>query len=159
MSMSVRLFFLSVFLSATLSSGLLAEVWKKDGLLITDMLLVQPMPGQKMTAGYMRIVNTGPADRQLVAARADFAKKAEIHTVAMQDGVMKMRPLKDGLAVPAGAEILLAPGGFHLMLIGLNRQLETGGQVRIELEFADGMKAMPTFQIVSRAELMKQVAR
>lgn len=154
--MSVRLFILSFFLSASLSSSALAELWQKDNLQIDGRVLVQPMPGKKMTAAYMRIANAGTTDRQLVSVRADFAKKTEIHTVGLQDGVMKMRPLEGGLALPAGAEITLAPGGFHIMLIGLNRALEAGAEASLALRFADGTEAMLPFRIISRAELLKQ---
>jgi len=157
--MFVRLFFLSLLLFSALSSGLVADVWQKEGLQIDRRVLVQPMPGKKMTAAYLRIVNAGKTDRQLVSIGADFAKKIEIHTVAMQDGVMKMRPLPAGLVVPAGEQVELAPGGLHIMLMGLNQPLEPGSEVRIRLRFADSSEAILPFRIVSRAELMKDLSK
>lgn len=157
--MSMRLFFLSLFLGLALSSGSQAQSWQKDGLQIDGPVLVQPMPGKKMTAAYMQITNIGKTDRRLVQLQADFAKKTEIHTVVMQDGVMKMRPLPKGLAVPAGTQIELAPGGFHIMLTGLAHALEAGTKARIALRFADGTEAVLPFRIISRDELMKQQKR
>jgi len=55
--------------------------------------------------------------------------------MSMTDGVMRMRKLEDGLTVPAGETVTLAPGGEHIMLIGLDAQLEAGESFDIRLEF------------------------
>ena len=56
------------------------------------------------------------------------------------EGVMRMRPLPDGLAIPAGQSIALQPGGIHLMLLELNREPAAGETLQLSLEFADGQK-------------------
>ena len=82
--------------------------------------------GAKVAGGFVAVANKGAADDRLVSATAEIAEHAEIHEMAMKDGVMTMRPLADGVVVPAGGEVALKPGGYHLMFIGLKRMLKQG---------------------------------
>jgi copper(I)-binding protein len=90
----------------------------------------------KVGAGYTIIVNSGTTADQLVSATTPAADKVEIHTMTMDGGVMKMRPLPDGIVIPAGGTAKLAPGGNHLMLIGLKAPLVEGTLVPLTLNFA-----------------------
>lgn len=70
-------------------------------------------------AGYMTITNNGDTDDRLIAIEADF-ERVELHNVTVDDnGVAKMAPLADGIAIPAGATVELKSGGYHTMFIGL----------------------------------------
>ena len=82
--------------------------------------------GAKVAGGFVAIANTGAADDRLVSATAEIAETTEIHSMSMKDGVMTMRPLPDGLILPAGGEVSLEPGGYHLMFIGLKKMLKKG---------------------------------
>lgn len=90
----------------------------------------------KVGAGFVEIVNTGKAADQLLSASSSAADKVEIHTMSMDGGIMRMRPLPNGVAVPAGATTRLQPGGNHLMLIGLKAPLTEGKMVPLTLNFA-----------------------
>lgn len=90
----------------------------------------------KVGAGYTTIVNTGTNADQLVSASSPAVDKVEIHSMTMDGGVMKMRPLPDGIAIPAGGTSKLAPGGYHLMLLGLKAPLVEGKLVPLTLNFA-----------------------
>ncbi|MFZ4111005.1 MAG: copper chaperone PCu(A)C [Polymorphobacter sp.] len=90
----------------------------------------------KVGAGYTIIVNSGKTADQLVSASSPAVDKVEIHTMTMDSGVMKMRPLPDGIAIPAGGTARLAPGGYHLMLLGLKAPLVAGKLVPLTLNFA-----------------------
>jgi hypothetical protein len=90
----------------------------------------------KVGAGYTIIVNSGKTADQLVSASSPAVDKVEIHTMTMDGGVMKMRPLPDGIAIPAGGTARLAPGGYHLMLLGLKAPLVAGKLVPLTLNFA-----------------------
>ena len=90
----------------------------------------------KVGAGYTIIVNNGTTADQLASATTPAADKVEIHTMTMDGGVMKMRPLPEGIAIPAGGTAKLAPGGNHLMLIGLKAPLVEGTLVPLTLNFA-----------------------
>ncbi|HEY5216751.1 MAG TPA: copper chaperone PCu(A)C [Pseudolabrys sp.] len=71
--------------------------------------------GSQVGVGYMAIINTGSIADRLVSASSPAAGKVQIHEMAMQNGVMKMRELPDGLPIEAGKTVSLAPGGNHLM--------------------------------------------
>jgi copper(I)-binding protein len=99
----------------------------------------RPTVGQgTSTAAYMTIVNGGTADDVLKGARSPKIKAVELHQTTMTpDGVMQMRQVEEGLPIPAGGSLALAPGGAHLMLIGLDEPIHEGDQVTLTLEFAN----------------------
>jgi copper(I)-binding protein len=91
-------------------------------------------PGAENGAVYLKIVNHG-ADDRLVGARTSAARSAELHTSATRGGVVEMRRV-DALAIDAGATVELAPGGTHVMLVGLASRLEAGAHLGLTLVFA-----------------------
>lgn len=96
------------------------------------------MEGMEMggvnSAAYMTIHNkSGEAD-QLIGAASDVAKAVELHNVKMENDVMKMFQVP-AIDVPANGKAELKPGGFHVMLIGLNRDLKVGEKVKLTLNF------------------------
>lgn len=92
-------------------------------------------PGQDAGGAFMTIVNSGGAGDRLLGGTTPAAEDVQIHTVDTADGVMRMRQLSDGLEIPAGGTVTLAPGGYHIMLTGLRRPLSQGETVPLTLEF------------------------
>jgi periplasmic copper chaperone A len=84
-------------------------------------------------AAYLTIIDHGAPDR-LVSASTPIAGSAELHQTTQHGGVMEMRPV-DGLAVSAGKPVTLAPGGYHLMLMGLRQPLHAGESFPLTLRF------------------------
>lgn len=82
---------------------------------------------------FLDITNNGPADR-LIGVASPEAAKVELHESTHRDGVARMRPV-DGLDIPAGGTVRLAPGGYHIMLMGLKHGLTAGGQAAATLTF------------------------
>ena len=105
-------------------------------------------PGQTVTAAFMTLRNSGEEDVVLTQARSPVAETLEFHAHEHVDGMMRMRQLEE-LRVPAGAAITLAPGGLHLMLIGLQRPLQEGDLVTIELCSAAGDCTSPELAVIS----------
>ena len=91
-----------------------------------------------VSAAYMIISNTGAAADRLISASTDAAAVVEIHTVEMENDVMRMRPLTDGLEIPAGESVSLQPGGFHIMLMDLQQDLIAGETLQLTLGFESG---------------------
>lgn len=91
--------------------------------------------GAKVAGGFMTIENTGTEPDRLVSGSVGFAGRVEIHEMAMEGDIMRMRPLADGLEIPAGGSVTLKPGSFHVMFMGLNRQLAEGETVKGTLVF------------------------
>jgi copper(I)-binding protein len=92
--------------------------------------------GAKVAAGYMTIMNNGAEPDRLVSVSGDIAGRTEIHEMAVDaQGVMTMRPLADGLEVPAGGSVELKPGSFHIMFMDLKRGAKEGEPFKGELVF------------------------
>lgn len=92
-------------------------------------------------AAFMSLTNGGTEADRLVAASADIAKKAELHTHIKDGEVMKMRPV-EAIEVPAGQTVTLQPGGLHVMFMGLHQPLQQGGRFPLTLEFAKAGKVI-----------------
>lgn len=92
-------------------------------------------PGASVAAAYLTITGGSRADT-LLAAVTSRAAMTEIHEVTEADGMMQMRPVDEGVAVPAGAVVRLAPHGLHLMLMQLARPLAAGERFTVTLRFA-----------------------
>ncbi len=93
------------------------------------------LPGQKVAGGYVTVANKGGSDDRLVAVATPMAGRGEIHEMAMVDDVMKMRPLPDGLPIPAGETLELKPGGYHLMFMAVETPFQEGDMVPVTLTF------------------------
>ncbi|MGP0105012.1 copper chaperone PCu(A)C [Rhodoblastus sp.] len=103
------------------------------------------------TAGavYMTIDNLADAEDRLTGVSSDAAARTEIHEMKMADGIMKMRAVADGLAVPAHGAAALKPGGYHVMLIGLKKPLTAGEKVVLTLDFAKAGKVEVSAQVMA----------
>jgi periplasmic copper chaperone A len=93
--------------------------------------------GAAVAAGYLVVENRGSALDRLVSVSVpvDIAGRAEIHEMAMQDGVMKMRPLPRGIEIAPGFTAKFEPGGLHLMFLDLKRPLVKGDRFKGTLSF------------------------
>jgi copper(I)-binding protein len=85
--------------------------------------------------GYLTIKNAGTAPDRLVEVRSPAAAAAQIHEMKMEGNVMRMRELAGGLEITPGATVALAPGGLHLMLMGLKAPFKQGEKVPLTLVF------------------------
>jgi copper(I)-binding protein len=86
-------------------------------------------------AVYMTIANNGADGDRLLGGETDVAQAVEVHDMADADGMMQMRPLSEGLEIPGGGEVVLEPGGLHVMLFGLTRDLPNGETYELTLAF------------------------
>jgi len=91
--------------------------------------------GADTGAGYLTIKNTGTTPDRLVSVTLSDATKVQIHQMTMDNGVMKMRELADGLEIKPGETVELKPGGFHIMFMGLKAPLSKGEMVSGSLTF------------------------
>lgn len=91
--------------------------------------------GAKVAGGYFTITNKGGTADRLLSISSDISDRAELHEMAVKDGVMTMRPVAGGLEIPAGGKVALAPGGYHLMFVGLKRQPKQGEKFSATLTF------------------------
>lgn len=95
-----------------------------------------PQPSGANSAIYLKLSNRGPAADRLVAAEAPVAQAVEVHETRMEGDVMTMQQVTGGIEIPAGGQVELKPGGYHIMLIGLTRDLKAGDRIPVTLVFA-----------------------
>jgi copper(I)-binding protein len=91
--------------------------------------------GAKTGAVYMTLDNKSGAADRLTGASSDVADKLQIHEMKVENGVMQMRVVLDGLPIPAGGSVVLKPGSYHVMLIGLKKPLTAGENIPLTLTF------------------------
>lgn len=93
------------------------------------------LPGQPVGGGFVAIRNDGGEDDVLVSAHSPAAGTVELHEMAMEGEVMKMRKLDAGIPLPAGQTVELKPGGLHMMFMQVKEPFEEGGSVPVTLVF------------------------
>ena len=113
------------------------------------------LPNAPVGGGYVILQNNGDTDDRLISVEMPMAAKSEIHDMSMTDGVMQMRPLKDGIEIPAGHSVVLQPGGKHLMFMGLSGQLEKGQSVPVTLNFENAGSTTLDFPILDANDIFK----
>ncbi|WP_434622147.1 copper chaperone PCu(A)C [Azospirillum sp. B2RO_4] len=91
-------------------------------------------PSAPNGGAYLSLTNTGSTEDRLVSASTPAAEKAELHTHLNENGVMKMREVP-AIPVAPGEQVKLAPGGLHIMLLGLKKPLEKGARIPMTLHF------------------------
>ena len=107
---------------------------RHGNLTITQAWSRETAPGQAVGGGFMHIANAGKEDL-LISGCSPVAAEVQLHSMTMQDGVMRMRQLTSGIAVPANGSLDLKPGSFHIMFIGLKQPLEQGDSFPVTLTF------------------------
>jgi len=120
---------------AAISTSAYAHEFKLESLEIKHPWSRATPPGAKVGGGYLEIVNRGTESDRFLGGSTPAADKLEIHESTASDGVARMRPVKDGLVVEPGATVKLAPGGTHLMLLGLKGPLKKGEKIGATLVF------------------------
>lgn len=120
---------------AFLSSAALAQSYKAGALTIEAPWSRATPGGAKVAGGYLRVTNSGPEADRLTGGSLAPADRGEIHEMSMDGGIMRMRPLEEGLAIPPGQTVELKPGGLHMMFMGLKSGLKEGEAVKGTLVF------------------------
>ena len=124
-----------VALAMMVMSGMNAIAAASDIFSFSEMQLRATVAGMPSSAAYLKITNNGVSDDRLIAVKAAIAQRVEIHSMEMDHGVMRMRAVDGGLAIAAGDSVTLAPGGLHIMLMGLTTDLAPDTQHEIILVF------------------------
>jgi len=120
----------------------------KAGDLVLDHAWARATPGgAKVGGAYLTIKNNGTAADKLLGGSSPVAAEVQVHEMAMNNGVMTMRPVEGGLSIPAGQSVTLAPGGYHIMLMQLKAALKQGDKLPVTLQFEKAGKVDVTFDI------------
>ena len=145
-----RRHFFALALASTLGSIIapaIAHEYKVGSIAIKHPWTRATPKGAKVGGGYMTLINQGAQPDRLVAVSSSHAGKVELHEMTEQGGVMKMRPLPDGIALPSGATVTLAPGGLHAMMLDLKNGFAEGESVPARLVFEKAGPVDVTFKV------------
>jgi copper(I)-binding protein len=142
-----RTFAYVVCLAGLLAAPARAEEVKAGDLVITQAWSRATPNGAKIGGGYLTIENKGAVADRLTGVSADIAGKVEVHEMAVNNGVMTMRPLDKGLAIDPGKTVKLAPGGYHLMMFDLKGPLKQGDKLPVTLQFEKAGKVTVSLDV------------
>jgi copper(I)-binding protein len=133
--MSIRTLSRAFGLALILAAGGALAQSSAPKLLITDLWTRATPPGAPTAGGYLAITNTGGETDRLIAVSSPMAEEGQLHSMAMQNGIAVMRPLEDGIVIPPGKTVTLAPEGLHVMFIDLKQPLKEGDELPVVLTF------------------------
>ncbi|MBW0168866.1 MAG: copper chaperone PCu(A)C [Hydrogenophaga sp.] len=139
----------NLFLCALLTVTASAWAQAPANVEVKDAWVRATVAQQKSTGAFMQL--TAKADTRVVEARSPIAGVTQIHEMAMEKDVMRMREVK-GLALPAGQTVELKPGSYHVMLLDLKGQVKAGDVVPVTLvlEGKDGQRSTLDIKATAR---------
>lgn len=129
----ITLLFAGLF--ALAAGAAAAEDYRLGSLEISHPWARATPKGATIGAAYMKITNKGTTPDRLIGGSSPLAESIEIHEMTMTGDVMRMRPLATGLEIKPGESVEAKPSSYHIMLVGLKRQLQAGEHVKGTLVF------------------------
>ncbi|MGO8100099.1 DUF1775 domain-containing protein [Rhizobium leguminosarum] len=130
-------------------AALAGETVKAGDLEVSGGFAKAMLPGQPVGGGFFTVKNNGQVDDRLVSVSSPAAGEVQIHEMVTKDNVMRMRQLKDGIAIGAGETVKLEPGNLHLMFQKVKTPFKQGDTVPVTLTFEKAGKVDLVLQILS----------
>ena len=129
-----------------------ASIARAHDIIAKDLAITHPWvratpKGSTLTAGYVKIQNTGKEADKLIGASMTGAGKGELHTTIVEDGIAKMRPLADGVVIGPGETIEFKPSGSHIMFTGLSTALTAETYIPGTLVFEKAGKVVVEYAV------------
>jgi len=141
---------LIVVIAAAFPGAAFAHGYKIGEIEISDPYARAMLPGAKVGGGYLVITNKGAADR-LVSVASDRAPSVQLHEMKMDGGIMVMRHLREGVAIPANSAVEFKPGGYHVMFLNVTKPFKEGELVKATLTFEKAGSVQVEFHVGSAA--------
>ncbi len=126
-----------VLISTLVFLGSIASPVIADSLTIDNAWVRAMPPSVKSTAAYMKVMNGSDSPVEIVEVASEAADMVQMHEHGMKDGMMSMQQVFS-VQVPANSEFMFAPGGHHIMLMGLTAALKEGDSVELTLTTKSG---------------------
>ena len=117
------------------ASAAMAHGYRSGALSIQHPWSRETAVGQAVGGGFLTITNSGDREDRLISGTTPVATEVQLHTMTMDGGVMRMRQVTGGIVVPTKGSVELKPGGYHIMFMGLRRQLRQGERFPVTLRF------------------------
>ena len=131
----------------SLSSVAQAHEYKAGSLTITRPWVRATPGGAQVGGGYLTITNTGSMPDRLLGGALSGAARGEVHVTSNEGGISRMRSVEGGIEIKPGETVRLAPGGYHLMFLGLKHSLINGERVAGTLQFEKGGSVPVEFEV------------
>lgn len=125
----------SAILLAAPAVGAGAHDYKAGDIEIQHPTSKATLPGQPVGGGFFTVVNHGSEADRLVSVTSPVSDDVQLHEMSMENDVMKMRQLPDGIEIPAGGTVELKPGGLHIMFMAIKQPFREGEHVAATLTF------------------------
>lgn len=130
-----KILFAALVLGLAGAGSAVAHEVKAGALTVDHPWARATAPGAPNGAVYFTLENEGAEADRLLGASGEVAERIELHEHIHEGGVMKMREVAGGIALPAKSEVAFAPGGLHMMLLGLKQPLAAGSTFPLRLRF------------------------
>lgn len=147
--MRLRAFILAALL--LIPTAVCAHEYKVGTLVIEHPWARATMPGAKVAGGFVEITNNGTEAERLLSVSTPVSQVTQIHSMSMENNVMKMAELPDGLEIKPGETLVLKPHSFHIMFMGLKEPLQENIQFDAEFTFAKAGKVSVEFMVEAQA--------
>lgn len=149
-----KLILTSLAVMALTSSSAMADDHGSHGIMVHNVYAYPTKASMPAAAVFMEVVNNSTENDRLIGVKVDDAERAEIHTMEMDGDIMRMRKV-EGLDIPAGNSLTLAPGGNHVMVFGLEEDWNAGDDEDVTLVFEHAGEIEYDMHVVARdAEAM-----
>lgn len=142
----------AVILGAMAATTAMAADFKQGHITITSPWSRAMPNGAKVGGGYMEISNNGDSADHLVSISSEVAPRIEIHEMRMDDNIMKMRALENGIEIPAHSSVTFKPGSYHVMFFNPHAPFKEGDSFPAELHFQKAGNVKVTFDVKSMGE-------
>ncbi len=141
-----------------LAAVLLTGFWQAtsaSGMDIDHPWARATVEGMSMGGVFLTIENETKQDDVLVAASSPVSQKVELHNHINDNGVMRMREVEGGIPLPKGQKVMLKPGSYHVMLMGLKKPLKVGDEFPLTLKFKNAQAKTVTVEVENAPKGMK----
>jgi periplasmic copper chaperone A len=112
-----------------------AQTFAAGDITVTGAFTRAMLPNAPVGAGYMSIANAGSEPDRLLGATTEATGSVELHDMKITDGMMQMKPMPEGIEIPPGGTVTLAPGGLHMMFIKPRAGFREGECLALVLKF------------------------
>ena len=149
---TIKISLASVLIASLAATSLAVHAQNKPSIQIEKPWARATVAAQTVGGGYFEMENVGKIDDALIGVKTPVSKTTELHTMSMDGGVMRMRQVPK-ILLPAGKTVELAPGGLHLMFMGLKPEgLKMGEKFDATLVFEKAGDVKVSFVVGNSAD-------
>ena len=147
--------FLYLFTFILLSSQSFSETITFKGLVLSDFWIKKVIANNNITAGYIKIENKNDKNERLISVESNFSKRTEIHYMNIENDIMIMKHLEDGVLIKSKSKINLKPRSFHIMFIDLTKSFNKTSYQKVKFNFENAGSIIINMPIINKVKISK----